>query len=94
MDVLNLDAIVCVFNQVIYSKACEIKWKQPLKFQRCILMMGIFHQHMIFMSTLNKRFGDARLRHALVQSSIVAESSVDSALYAKSYNRFIRLYKI
>ena len=89
MDVLNLDAIVCVFDQAIYGKACEIKWKESLKFQRCMLMMGIFHLHMVFMSILNKRFGNAGLRDALVQSSIVAEGSVDSTLGGKSYNRGI-----
>ena len=94
MDILNLDAIVCISDQVIYTKACEIKWKEALKFQRCILMMGIFHLHMVFMSILNKRFGYAGLRDALVQSSIVAEGSVDSALHGKSYNRGIRLCKI
>ena len=94
MDVPNLDAIVCVFDQAIYSKACEITWKDSLKFQRCMLMMGIFDLHMVFMSILNKRFGDAGLRDALVQSSIVAEGSVDSALGGKSYNCSIRLYKI
>ena len=97
MDALNLYAIVCVFDQAIYSKACKIKWKNSkgklLKFQRCILMMGIFHLHMVFVSKLNKRFGDAGLRDALVQSSIVAEGSVDSALYGKSYNRGIPLHK-
>ena len=56
-------------------------------------MMGIFHLHLEFMSILNRRFGDAGLRDALVQSSIVAEGSVDSALYGKSYNRGIPLYK-
>ena len=49
---------------------------------------------MVFMSILNTRFGDAGLQNALVQSSIVAEGSVDSALHGKSYNRGIRLYKI
>ena len=93
MDVQNLDTVVCVLDQAIYSKACEIKWEELLKFQGCILMMGIFHLHMVFMSILNKRFGDAGLRDALVQSSIVAEG-VDSALPGKSYNRGIRLYKI
>ena len=93
MDALNLDAIVRVFDQAIYSKAYKIKWKELLKFQRCILMMGFFHLHMVFLSILNKRFGDAGLRDAFVQSSIVAEGSVDSALYGKRYNRGIPLYK-
>ena len=94
MDVLSLDPILCVFHQPIYSKACKIKWKEPLKFQWCILMRGIFHLHIVFMSILKMRFGDTALQDALVQSSIVAEGSVDSTLCGKSCNRSIRLYKI
>ena len=57
-------------------------------------MMGMFHLIIVFMSILNKLFGSAGMRDALVQSSIVGEGSVDSALRGKSYNRGIRLYKI
>ena len=46
------------------------------------------------MSILNKPFGDAGLRDALVQSSIIAEGSVEAALCGKSYNRGVRLYKV
>ena len=56
--------------------------------------MGIFHLLMVYMSILNKRFGDAGLRDALVQSSIIAEGSVEAALCGKSYNRGVRLYKV
>ena len=94
MDVLNLDAIVCVFDQLIYSMASKIKWKEPLKFERCLLLTGIFGLHMVIMSILKNRFGNVGLGDALVQSSIVADGSVDSVLHRKSYNRSIRLYKL
>ena len=58
----------------------QIKWKELLKFQRGILMMGIFHLDVVFLNILNKRFGDTGLRDALLQSSIIAEGSADSAL--------------
>ena len=35
-------SLVCVFDQAIYSKACEIKWKEPAKFKSCLLMMICF----------------------------------------------------
>ena len=57
-------------------------------------MMVMFHLIMVYMSILNKRFDSAGMRDASVQSLIIAESSVDSALRGKSYNRGIRLYKI
>ena len=94
MDSLKIVSIVCVFDQAIYSKACEIKWKEKIKFKNCVIMMGIFHLLMMFMGILNKRFGDAGLRDAIVQSSIIAEGSVDSALKGKAYNRGIRVYKL
>ena len=50
-------------------------------FKCCVLMMGIFHLLMVHMSILNKRFGNAGLRDALVQSSIIAEGSVEAALF-------------
>ena len=94
IESLHLVSLVCVFDQPIYSKACEIKWKEPAKFKACLLMIGMFHLIMVYMSILNKRFSSAGMRDALVQSSIVAEGSVNSAVTGKSYNRGIRLYKI
>ena len=54
----------------------------------------MFHLIMVYISVLNKRFGGAGIRDALVQSLIIAEGSADSTLKGKSYNRGIRLYKI
>ena len=65
-----------------------------MKFKNCVLMMGMFHLLMMYMSILSKRFADAGLRDALIQSSIVAEGSVDTALRGKQYNGGVRLYKI
>ena len=48
---------------------------------------------MVYMAILKKRFADAGLRDALVQSSIIAEGSVDMALQGKNYKRGIRMYK-
>ena len=81
VEALHLDATVCVFDQAIYSKAWEIKWREPEIFKCCVLMLGIFHLLMIHMSILNKRFGNAGLRDALVQSSIIAKGSVEAALF-------------
>ena len=53
-------------------------------------MMGIFHMIMTFMHILSKRFSGAGLKDALIQSGVVAEGSVVSALKGKSYNRGVR----
>ena len=49
---------------------------------------------MTYMHILQKRFADAGLRDALIQSAVIAEGSVDSALRGKSYNRGVRMYKL
>ena len=57
-------------------------------------MMGIFHTIMMFMQISFKRFGDAGMKDALIQSSVITAGSIESALRGKCYNRGIRLYKI
>ena len=90
-DQIHLVSIVRAFDQAIYSKAYEIKWKEAEKFQNCVLMLGIFHLLMMYMGILNKRFSDAGLKDALIQSSIIAAGSIDSALCGKCHSRAVRL---
>ena len=40
---LEIEKIVCVYDQAIYAKAMEIQLKEPKKFSSLILMMGTFH---------------------------------------------------
>ena len=42
VESLHFVSLVYVFDQAIYSKACEIKWKEPAKFKSCLLMMICF----------------------------------------------------
>ena len=57
-------------------------------------MMGMFHMLMMFIHILSKRFLAAALCNVLIQSSVIAEGSVDKALSGKMYNRRVRLYKL
>ena len=91
---LRLTSIVCVFDQAIYAKAIEIKWKEPEKFRCCVVMMGMFHLLMVYMAILHKRFADAGLKDTIIQSGMTAEGSIETALKGKHYNRGVRLYKI
>ena len=94
IDSLKLVTLVCVFDQAIYSKAIEIKWKEKQKFGNVILMMGMFHMLMMYMRILSKRYSDARIRNILIQSGTVAEGSMDKVLCGKMYNRGVRAYKM
>ena len=49
-------------------------------------MMRLFHDMlMIHMSILSKRFADAGLKDALIQSTLITEGSLDQALHGKMY---------
>ena len=91
-DKLYLPSIVCVFNQAIYAKACEIVWKKREMFKDVVLMLRNFHLLMMFLVVIGKRFGDAGLRDLAVQSGIISEGSVDKALDGHIYNRAVRMY--
>ena len=53
-DSLNIQCIICVFDQAIYCKAMEIKWKHPDQFKDCIIMLGIFHTIMMYLGIFGK----------------------------------------
>ena len=94
IEALKLSTMVCVFDQTIYSKAIEIKWKEQHKLKNVFLMMGMFHLLMMFMHVLSKRFSATGVRDILAQSNTISEGSVDQALCGKMYNRGVRCYKL
>ena len=42
-ETLNLQSITVVFDQALYAKATEIKWKHREQFKDVVLRMGVFH---------------------------------------------------
>ena len=86
---LNLRSVVCVFDQAIYAKACEIVWKKREMFKDVVLMPGNFHLLTVFLGLIGKRFGDAGLRdlcRLAVQSGVISERSIDKALDGHMHN--------
>ena len=58
-------------------------------------MMRTFHIILIFLAVISSRFKDAGLRVILIQSSVVAEGSVDTMFTSsRAYKRAISTYKI
>ena len=89
---LEIDKLVCVYNQVIYVKAMEIQLKELEKFSSLFLMMGTFPILLMFLEIIGTRFKDAGMRDTFIQSQIVPEGSIDSVLLGKPYNRAIRAH--
>ena len=89
-DQLELPSIVCVFDQAMYEKAIDVSWRHGDRFRDIVLRMGVFHTCCNLMGTIGKRFKDAGLRDMAVESSIIAEGSVEQVMSGKKYNRAIR----
>ena len=53
-DKLNLPSIVCVFDQAIYTKACEIVWKRREMFKDVVLMLGNLHLLLMFLGVIGR----------------------------------------
>lgn len=93
-DKLNLHRITLVFDQAIYYKAQQIRWKDPVLMDRLVIRMGQFHTVKAYLATLGKRYKDAGLQDILVESGIVAEGSVQGVLSGNHYNRSMRCHKL
>ena len=55
-DTLQLKSIVLVFDQALYAKAIEIKWKHPVLFKPLVLQMGAFHTIGILLGIIGRGF--------------------------------------
>ena len=75
-DNLCLKTITLVFDQAIYAKAQEIRWKEEVLRDRIVIRLGEFHTCMSFMSILGKCFCDAGLMDILIESGVVAAGSI------------------
>ena len=92
---LKLHSIVCVFDEAIYAKAVEIKWKSLENFRSCAFTLSIFHTLiMLYLGIVGKRFSGGGYRDLLVQSEVITGGSVDRTLRGKMYNRSVWAVKL
>lgn len=89
---LELDHIVLVFDQAIYAKAQQIRWKDNDFTQRIVIRLGEFHTCMSYLS--RKTFGDAGLQDILIESKVVAPGSISGVISGHHYNRSMRAHKL
>ena len=61
-DELLLEKVVLVFDEAIYAKVQQIRWKDERFLSRFIVRLGDFHATMSFLSAIGKLFGDAGLQ--------------------------------
>ena len=85
-----MSRLVVVFEQALYAKAADMKWKHSAQFNAIVLRMGVFHSICTFLAVIGNRLLDAGLRDVCVESGVIADGSAAGALEGRSYNRVIR----
>ena len=53
---LKLSRIVCVFDESIFAKAVEIKWRDLSIYKSSVLLLGTFHTIMMNKNVISKIF--------------------------------------
>ena len=93
-DQLSLSSIVVVFDQALYSKAQQIRWKDEVLQKSLVLRMGEFHTCMTMLAVIGKMFKMSGLEDILIESGAVAANSITGVLSGHMYNRSIRAHKL
>eukprot|EP00794_Sanderia_malayensis_P000765 gene765-55_t len=93
-DKLELKYVCLVFDEAIYSKVQQIRWKEERYLSRFVVRLGHFHMVMSFCGAISKFFKDAGLKDILIESEIVAAGSINGILPGKHYNRSVRSHKV
>eukprot|EP00057_Strongylocentrotus_purpuratus_P015294 XP_011669768.1 PREDICTED: uncharacterized protein LOC105440883 [Strongylocentrotus purpuratus] len=92
--ILQQDTVVIVCDQAIYSKAQQIRWKDPHLSARTVVRMGDFHTTMNFLACIGKRFKDGGLQDIIIESGLIATGSVNGVLSGHHFNRSLRAHKL
>ena len=61
-NALQLDHVVMVFDEAVYSKVQQVRWKNELFYNKLIVRLGEFHTIMSFLSAISRLFEDAGLK--------------------------------
>lgn len=63
---LELKYICLVFDEAIYAKVQQVRWKEERYLNRFVVRLGDFHMSMSFCGAISKLFKDAGLKVSLL----------------------------
>ena len=65
IDSLELQHCVLVFDEALYAKIQQIRWKEQIFYDRFVVRLGEFHATMCYLSAISKIFQEGGLRVGL-----------------------------
>ena len=86
----NMPFIQLVGDQPVFTLISEVKYENPIKYEKILPVLGSFHIQLAFMGTINKRFSGSGLSDLVVAAELIQCGSVDHALKGKHYSTGMR----
>ena len=93
MNDLELSHIFVHADELVYSKLCNILWKNPELYKQVILLMGGFHQLRVMQKILHKRYNFRQMQQICVEADVIAKGSSDQAFEGRHCYRCLRVHK-
>ena len=93
IDVLEIPFIFVHSDEMVYSKLCDILWKNKDIYSKIILLMGGFHQLRVMQRLLYKRHFCKGYKEWSVDAEAIAAGSADQAFEGRHYYRSMRFHK-
>lgn len=91
---LNLSHTVITVDQALYCKLKQLTWLKPKTFENVIIRLGGLHILMNFLKCIGQHMASSGLEDLWVESGVYGESTAQTILAGKSYNRGVRAHKM
>lgn len=92
VNALGQSVCPIVFDMGLLSKALEVVWARPDELQGVIPIEGGMHFLMGVFGGIWCIYGDAGLKHLLVESDVFAKNTADHILSGKDFDRALPCY--
>ncbi|XP_053391138.1 uncharacterized protein LOC128553968 [Mercenaria mercenaria] len=90
VNALGQSVCPVIFDMGLLTKALEIVWSRPEEFEGVVPIEGGMHFLMSLFGGIGFIYGDAGLKHLLVESDVFARNTADHILSGKDFDRALR----
>ena len=90
----NLLFVHLVGDQPVYTLMVLLRNENPGAFSKIISILGRFHIQCAFIKCISKRFEGSGLSDIIVSTDIIADKSVDQAMWGKHYRRIVQTHQL
>ena len=86
----NIPFLLLTGDQPVYTLIVQLRNENKEKFNKILLILGIFHTQVAFITAIAKRFEGSDLSDVFVSASIISDKSVNQAMHRNRFRRIVR----